>query len=178
MTATIIGLMVLVAIILMLGVAPTPTARVTPDGTKLKDGYQTLFTFEDAPDVALWEKTVKPFGLDGGDMIDITTMHNETLRTFWPRSLITLTEGSFTAAYDPAVVQTLISDVLNVPQAITAHYPDGSSDTFYGALTKFERGDHKEGEFPEATCTVVPTNTDPDTDEEELPVYTPPGTGT
>lgn len=150
--------------------APTVVLRGTPDGVRLKDGYQTLFAFELDNGVALWEKTVTPPGLDGGDAIDTTTMHNVTYRTMASRALITLTESSFTAAYDPSMYDSILA-LCNVEQAITCHFPDGSTLTFYGYLKSFIPGANVEGTQPEGTATIVPTNTDPDTGTEEAPVY-------
>jgi hypothetical protein len=148
----------------------TTTARVTPDGIKLTDGYQCLIAFAENTDIALWEKTVKPPGIEGGDAVDITTQHNEEWRTSAPRSLKTLTPIQVTAAYDPAVFESIL-DMVNVVQWITLHWPDGSTYDFVGYLKTFEPAALAEGTQPEATVTIVPTN---ELDgEEEAPVYTP-----
>ena len=78
--------------------APAITARTTPAGIMLKDGYSTKIAFAADPDVSFWEKTVKPPGIDGGDGIEQTTMHNSAYRTMRSRSLKTLTEASGKAA--------------------------------------------------------------------------------
>jgi hypothetical protein len=139
--------------------APTPTARISPTGIKLKDGYQALITFAVDPDCALWEKTVKPPGIDGGDPIEQTTMHNITWRTRAPRSLKTLTEGSFKAAYDP-ICYTQLLTIVNVETTITVEFADGSTVAFYGFLQNFDPDELVEGTQPEATCTICPTNFD------------------
>ncbi len=41
---------------------------------RLDDGYQTLIEFAENPAIKLWEKSVTPPGIDGGDAIDTTTM--------------------------------------------------------------------------------------------------------
>lgn len=140
--------------------APVPTTRQTPYGIKLKDGYRTLFTFAADPDVSFWEKTVKPPGLDGGDAIEQTTMHNEDYRTFAPRSLITMTESSMTAAYDPAVL-TQIMALINIETTITISFADGSTWAFFGFLKSFETNELQEGEQPNASVSIVCTNFDP-----------------
>lgn len=150
--------------------APTPTARVTPDGTKLKNGYRTLITFATDPNIALWEKGVTPPGFDGGDAVDNTTMWNDELRTFSPASLSTMTESSGRCAYDPAVYDQIMA-LLNVETTITVTFPDGSTLAFYGYLRVFEPGELQDGEQPEANFTIQPTNADPTTGDEELPVY-------
>lgn len=152
--------------------APTPTARQTPSGRMLKDGYRTTITFSRDPDVSFWEKTVTPPGLDGGDAIDITTMHNNDVRTKAPRSLFDLTDGSATVAYDPDCINQILNNLLNQPGSCTVTKSDGSTLAFYGYLQKFEPQELTEGEHPEAEITVVCTNVDPATGGEELPVLT------
>jgi hypothetical protein len=127
----------------------------------MDDGYSTKIAFALDPDVSFWEKTVQPPGLDGGDEIDTTTMHNTLYRTMAARALITLTEHSITAAWDPNVYNNIISNLINAEGSISEHFPDGSTLTYYGFLKTFEPSEHSEGEQPEATITVVPTNYDP-----------------
>lgn len=155
---------------------PTLTARSTPGGRMLDDGYQSLVAFESDPDVSLWEKTVQPVGFDGGDKIDVTTMHNETVRTYATRSLIDITDGAMTVAYDPACLDQILA-LLNVEQAISVHLPDGSAWVFFGAMTAFEPQSNEEGSQPEANVTLVATNVDPADGTEAVPNYvTPAGT--
>jgi len=139
---------------------PSPTARQTPGGLFLKNGYQSLITFSADPDISLWEKSVTPPGCDGGDAIDTTTMHNVNYRVFAPRTLITMTESSFTAAYDPAVLTQIFSQ-LNREQTITVRFADGSTWAFYGFLRVFQPNELTEGEQPTAQVTIQPTNFDP-----------------
>jgi len=149
--------------------APSATARQTPAGIKLDDGHQTLITFEADPDIELWEKSVTPPGIDGGDGVDTTTMHNTTYRTMSPRSLFTLTPMTTTMAYDP-VFYTRALDLINVETTVTITFPDGSTLSFYGFLKSFEPGELAEGAQPTASVSIVPTNQDPTTGEEEAPV--------
>jgi hypothetical protein len=135
----------------------TTTSRQAPGGSRLLDGYQTLIAFAADPDVSLWERTVKPPGIDGGDEVDTTTMHNEEVRTFGPRSLKTMTASTFTAAYDPEVYDQIMA-LCNENGWITVHFPDGSGIDFAGYLKTFEPADISEGEMPEATVTIVCTN--------------------
>jgi hypothetical protein len=133
--------------------APTPTARQAPTGIKLDDGYQTLVAFEADP-----------------DEIDTTTMHNVTWRTRNSRALRTLTEFTMTAAYDPNLYNSVLA-LVNQNTVITIHYPDTSTLAFWGFLKGFESGDLVEGEQPEITITVVPTNQD-NAGAEQAPVLT------
>ena len=148
-----------------------PVARATPLGTMLDDGYSTKIALTNDSNISFFEKTVKPPGLDGGDAIDITTMHNSTYRTMAARSLITLTENQATVAYDPAVYPLIIGQ-LNVNQLITVHFPNSDTLDFYGFLKSFEFSDNTEGEHPEATIVIVPTNVHSSTGAETAPVMT------
>ena len=148
--------------------APSATARGTPSGLMMKDGYRCLITFASAPTIGFWEKTVKPPGFDGGDKIDITTMFNNDLRTFEPRQLITMTPGGATAAYDPGVL-TAIMSLINRKDTITVRFTDGSTWAFFGFLKSFTPNDLSEGSHPEAQVEIEPTNMD-STDVEQLPV--------
>ncbi len=151
--------------------APSTTARGTPAGIKLDDGFSTKITFNRNPTVSFWEKTVKPPGLDGGDPVETTTMHNLVYRTKSPRSLKTMTESTTMVAYDPNVYPQIV-ELINKEGSITVRFPDGSTLDFYGYLQKFEPSDLKEGEQPEATVTIQTTNQDPITGVETPPVLT------
>lgn len=151
--------------------APSTTARQTPTGLRLTDGFPTKIAFAADPDVSFWEMTVKPPGLDGGDAVNTTTMHNVTWRTMAPRQLVTLTDSSTTVAYDPDLYNQILA-LLNVVTSITVHFPDGSTLDFFGFLRKFEAQELKEGEMPQATVDIVPTNYDPVAGTEQAPVLT------
>lgn len=151
--------------------APTTSVRGTPAGIMLKDGYSTKIACAASLTVSFWEKTVQPPGMDGGDKIDNTTMHNTLYRTFRARSLITLTDISVTAAYDPNVYTQIIT-LMNVETSWTVRFRDGSTLDFYGYLQKFEPQECKEGEQPEAKVTIVCTNYDNLNNVEAAPVLT------
>lgn len=152
--------------------APTSTARQTPVGIILGDGFSTKIAFARDPDVSFWEKTVGPPGIDGGEAIDQTTMHNVAWRTKSARTLKTLTDSSLTVAYDPNVYNNIIDNLINMAGSITVHFPDGSKLDFYGYLQSFEPDDLTEGEQPTATITIVVTNFDPVNRVEAGPVLT------
>lgn len=146
------------------------TARQTPDGIMLRDGFSTKICPSSAPDIAFWEKTVKPFGVDGGDAIDITTMHNSVWRQFAARQLKTATEFTVKAAWDPAVYDDIVS-LTNVNQIYTIHFPDGSTEDVWAFLKTFTPSELQEGTHPEADITFVPTNTNEATRAETAPNY-------
>ena len=142
----------------------------TPSGAQLEDGYQSVITLAEAPTIALWEKAVTPPGMEGGEKVDVTTMHNDKVRTYAPRSLKEVTDSSMTCGYDPAVLADILAQI-NVKQQITVHFPDGSSWTFWGYLKNFLPGSLEEGTHPTAQCTIVTTNTN-DAGVESEPEYT------
>lgn len=140
--------------------APALTGRSSPpSGIHLQDGYRTLIAFNRNPNLLAWEKDVQPPGIDGGEQIQQTTMHNNVWRTCAPRSLKTLMEHTSTCAYDPAVYTDLVS-LINMPTSITVRFPDGSTLSYFGYLKKAEIKPHVEGDQPEMTLTIVPTNWD------------------
>lgn len=150
--------------------APTPTARQTPTGWKMPDGFKTLITFRPKPAVNIWEIEVKPAGLDAGEKIDTTTMHNTRWRTSQPRQLVTMTDATVECAYDPDSYSDILS-LLGLNTVITERYPDNGTTCYWGFLKAFEKGPVREGEMPRATATICPTNWDDDNATEEAPVH-------
>ena len=151
--------------------APVPGAKGIPAGARLRDGFRTTIAFAIAPTASIWEVGVKPPGRDGGDPVQTSTMLNNAYHTFGARYLVKTDPMTGTFAYDPVVYNTMIG-ILNFETTITVTFPDGSTVAMYGWLSKFEPTELKEGEFPTASCTIVSSCTDPNTGEEEPPVYT------
>ncbi len=151
--------------------APSATARGTPGGIMLSDGHSTKITFATAPTIEFWEKAVTPPGLDGGDPVDQTTMHNTVYRTMAPRHLKTMTPFTTTAAWNPLLYTSILA-LINVKTTVTVTFPDGSTLAFYGFLQKFDPGELVEGTQPTATITVCPTNADPTSGAETAATYT------
>ena len=103
-------------------------------------------------------------------------MFNVKYRTFAPKTLITLTEASGTAAYDPNVIPELLA-MLNFPSSVTVHFPSNEQYSFFGFIQKVEFKELKEGEQPELDYTIGITNYDYINNVEAGPLYTPaPGT--
>jgi hypothetical protein len=158
--------------------APAVTARsarapLTTHGGALRDGYQSLLVFAVAPTVEIWEKTIKPPGVDGGDPISITTMLNIAWRTMAARALKTLTNSQFKGAFNPILYSTIIS-IINDEDSVSLHLPNLASVSFFGYLKSAEFDDLAEGNQPEGTFQVIPTNYDPVNHVEAGPVYTAP----
>ena len=139
--------------------APSPTARETPSLLPLRDGYRTLITFGDDPDLSVWEKSTTPPGVDGGDPVNTTTFHNSSYVTKWPRQLKEHTDISMRVAY-AGEVRTLIEALVNVNDEVTVIFPDGTTDVFWGYLRSFSPQECTDGGQPEADIVVVITNTD------------------
>lgn len=150
--------------------APVAGTRLDPSGIYLDNGYRTLITLAIDTNIEFWEITVTPPGIDGGDEIDTTTMHNDTWRTKSARTLKDMTECSVTAAYDPSIYTAILA-AINVETTITVTFPDGSTLAFFGYVKSFEPGALEEGTMPECTITIVPTNVD-SSHVEQSPVLT------
>ena len=149
--------------------APTLTARTTPGGIKLGDGFSSKIAFALDSNIELYEIEVQPPGIDGGEAISTTTMHNVAYRTKAPRSLIEATDSTIKAAYDP-IAYTSIKAIVNRRGSITVHFPDGSTYTFYGYLRSFVPDSMVEGTMPVATVVIVETDEDPVAHTEVGPV--------
>ena len=124
----------------------------------LKDGIGASIAFA-GHDFALTldPTSITPPGFDGGDSIDTTSLSNAAYKTKFPRTLMDVTDGSFTAFYDPAVVASIIA-AINDNVAITITFPDETTMVVYGYLKSFEPGELVEGEAPTAECSIVVTN--------------------
>lgn len=140
---------------------PSITNRGSVSAPILEDGFSTLITLANAPSIAFKEKSVTPPGVEGGDPIDTSTMHSVTWRNKAPRSLKEMTDASATVSYDPAVYDDII-DQVNVQQAITITYPDGTQMALWGFLRNFSPGELSEGDQPTAEVTFVFTMYDPE----------------
>ncbi len=153
--------------------APSSSVRQTPAGNRMPEGFRTLITFNLVKNVALFEVSAKPPGVDGGDAIDITTQHNLLVHTMFPRTLIKWDDLTFNAAYDPDALSKILNHLINKNGSITQLFPDGSTLDFFGFLRKFEPQELKEGEFPMAQVTVTVSNYDDTNHVESTPVLTP-----
>lgn len=132
------------------------TARSTPVGTMLENGFVCKIACSQDPDISFWEKTIKPPSLDGGAAIETSTQWNSVMRTMGFRALITAGPSNLKVAYDP-VVYDQIRAIMNVNCAWTLHWPNGATHTFYGALTLFDPAELVPGTFPEASVVITPS---------------------
>lgn len=139
--------------------APSATARQTPGGIRLPDGFSSKLTPKRFPAVALYEVSGTPPGWDGGEMHSIATMHSIRWEQMYPSSLIRLTDCQWDCGYDPNVMNT-IDDMINVNDEWTVTFRDGSTEAFWGVLRQFTPQALQRGTMPLATVVVSPTNSD------------------
>jgi len=130
--------------------------------SRIDDGHPTTIEFANQPSgtgptITFWEKEVTPPGMDSGGANDTTTMRNSTYRTMAPKQLITMTEMTLVASYDPRFYDDIVA-MISTNQLITITFPDGSTVAFFGWLDKFVPGNMVEGEQPTATITIQPGN--------------------
>ena len=123
----------------------------------LKDTYGIAITFA-GTDVSLYldPKTVTPFGADGGDAIDNTTLSNTRYKTKSPGTLVEMLDGGFTAAYDPSELAAIYG-LINENVLITITYADATAEAIYGFLKSFVPNEHGERVDATAECVIVPT---------------------
>lgn len=152
--------------------APATTARQTPSGIKLINGYKSTLAFARVPNLSIWEIDPGLPTIQGGDPINHTTQHNTTCHTKSPRALIDYEPFNVTGAYDPKLYTTLRTSLINQPGSITRHLPDGTTIDFFGYVKAASFDPHVNGELPIVTLEVVPTNYDPVNRTEEVPVVT------
>lgn len=150
--------------------APAFADRVMPNGVRLDDGYQSLIVFRNFAALRIWEKTVQPGALEGGDPIMTSTMLNECCETKAPQRLKGVDDIVVVAAYDAGAVETFWT-MINVPDAITVIWPDGSRQAQWGYLRRAEFSPLTKGEQPEVTLTIVVTNWDPNECVEACPEW-------
>jgi hypothetical protein len=150
----------------------TDLVRIDPSdlGIRLDDGFSTKILIGANLSILLWDKSSQPPGVDGGDEIETTTMFNLEYRTFAPRRLKTLSPVELTCAYEPGVYAVNeIMAIINQNTTINVVFSDGSVLGFFGYLKVFTPQTVEEGSQPEANCTIVPTNWDPDNNVEAGP---------
>lgn len=123
----------------------------------LVDGFSTTVTV--AGIIMIEEQTVTPPGADGGGEINNTSMRNTRWRTKAAKSLLELTPLEMSVQYDPSFYDALAAN-LQVNQAITITFPDGSTLVFWGWIDAIAPGEHSEGELPLADLTIIPSNID------------------
>lgn len=142
------------------------TVRGDPAGIYLKNGYRSLITLAARPTLEIWEIEVGAPGIDGGEPVDTTTQHNDTLTSREPSSLIDLTPFDVSAAFDP-IMYTRALTYVNNKDTITVRFPDGTTLAVYGWMQKLEGARLSRGTMPVMTVTFCPANAHPTTGAEE-----------
>jgi hypothetical protein len=146
--------------------APTPavTALRVPAGRFLELGKQILVTIKgdgtSYNTIGLWEQTVTPMSLSGGDKVNIGNQYNTKYETFVPQRLITVGPMQMTVQYDPAAIDD-ITQAINDNTTITIHFPNGDRLAYYGYLKEFTPGEVARNGNPTATVVIEATMWDP-----------------
>lgn len=152
--------------------SPTTQTRGTPSGIYLKRGGPGCkMTFAGDTDLTIYEVTVKPWGVDGGDPINITTQWNTEVVTKAEQRLKEITDGQITFAYDPTSWIEGYGQV-NTNNSTTFLWPEGSTLDVWGYLKDLDYDPLSREEMPMGTATVVATNWDPVGKVEARPVIT------
>lgn len=136
---------------------------------RLDDGFSTIITLENIPNIRIYEKDVTPPGYTAGGPIDTTTMRNVAYRTQAPRKLKSLTQVSATVAYATSAYPDIWAQI-GINQLITITFPDESTLEFYGWIEEFTPSTHVEGEQPTANL-VIQTGMRDNDGEEVAPAY-------
>jgi hypothetical protein len=152
--------------------APATTARSTPPGIKIRDGYSSKIAFARDPDFDIFEVEVGLPSPDGGELIDITDMFNVLHKTKYPRSLIDWEGFDVLCHYDPDAYNQFLTNLVNKNGSITVHVSDGSTVDFWGVAMKLTFSRLVEGSVAEGTLTVGLTNLDTVNNVEAGPVIT------
>lgn len=139
--------------------APSTTVRQTPAGTHLEDGHSTKIACSSDPDLAIWEVSIKPSSLDGGDAIDQTTMWNTVWMTKAFQQLVDAGDVTGSAAYDPKVLDEFLA-IVNVNTSWTIKFSNNDTWDWWGALRIFDPQELVKGSQPRANFTITPSNRD------------------
>lgn len=150
--------------------SPTVTARIQPTAIRLDDGHGSVVAFADDPDLEVYEVSVTPGAVDGGEEIVTTSHHNDTYTTKSPQHLIDNEPTVMECSYDPGK-RSAIEARINDPGSITQAWPDGSYKAFWGYLKRAEFGPLVKGQQPRVTLTIVETDYDPVNCVEAGPVF-------
>jgi hypothetical protein len=137
----------------------------------IEDGYRCLITFARQPNISIWEVETEPSGPDNEEGIKTSNFRNVRYRTMAPRKLISNTPVNVVGAFDPSAMATFDA-MCGQKDTITETHPDGSTQCYYGYLKQVKYPRYKEGDYPNATFTIVPTNWDPTNHVEAGPVWT------
>lgn len=132
----------------------------------LSDGFSTIVTLENIPDVKLFEREVSASGYSAGGAISTTTMRSVVWRSQFARSLLTLAPVSATVAFATNAIPRIIGQV-GVNQQVVLTFPNGAVLVFYGWIEEFRFNAFAEGEQPTASVLIQPSLSDLEGNETE-----------
>lgn len=146
---------------------PEITARTTPSGYKLPEGFKITIAFSLKPALNIWEVEGAPAGVEVAE-INTTTQHNVRWVSKNPSALIASDDIVGTAGYDPDVMDDLIGMIGQTvtgngatASCVTIHMPDGTTHNYFAFLKSFKFGALRVGQFPTGSYAICVTNFDP-----------------
>jgi hypothetical protein len=122
----------------------------------LEDGFKSLIAIGGITG-QFEEVSFTPLSVDSGGTIDMTTMRNTRSRTAAGKKLITYGTGELKVIYDPRVFAQM-QGAVGSNRAVTQTWPDGATLVWYAIIEKIEFDELTEGNRPEATITLTPSN--------------------
>ncbi len=150
----------------------TTIPRVAPTSkVPLTDGFKTKIAFASDPDVAFWENSSTPPGIDGGEKVAMSNMFNVDWHTDAPQALKRLTDSSLNAFWNPKYLAEVLA-LINVNGWITVTFSDGTTLDFVGYLQSAIPQSFEIGQPPMIAIKINPTNR-LNTGVETVPVITP-----
>jgi hypothetical protein len=136
----------------------------------LEDGFRSLVSIGGIT-AQFEEVSFTPSSIDSGGVIDMSTMRNTRSRTAAGKKLITYGSGVLKVLYDTRVFAQL-QGIVGSNRAITQTWPDGATLVQYCIIEKIEFDELTEGNRPEASITLTPSNrTTAATPAEVQPVF-------
>jgi hypothetical protein len=129
-----------------------------PTGTQMSDGFSTIIEFANAPNIALWEQEITPFGVEVPG-VPQTSMRNDEVETQLPAKLKMYSDGSMVVGYDALVLDDIDAQV-GVNQLISITMPNAAATkwNFWGWLAEFKPNSNKPKEKPTANCVFKVSN--------------------
>ena len=140
--------------------APPVTARITPTGYKLSEGFKATIAFSKNPGINIWEVETGPAGMEVVE-INTTTQHNIRYVSKYPSYLVASDDIVGTAAYDPDVMDALVGMLGDPGGSFTIHMPEGTTHSYWGFLKSFKFQPLRVAQFPLANYAICVTNYDP-----------------
>jgi len=158
--------------------APSLVQFHTPGGVQMPDGFSTKVVFALMPTCPFWEITPQIGGIDGGELIKISSMRNTLWHTAKFRTLLKAEDTEVKVSFDPRLYNEVKANLINRNTTVSEWFPDGSTLTYFGGLRKMGKMSMSEGELPTTDITISKTNIDPSDNQTEYGPVMSPAAGT